>query len=102
MSWNKCLHRSRRFFQPRLEALETRVTPSDAPLLHVGPDGRHLLDPNNKPFYLVGDSAWSLALSLSASDANSYLQQRAAQGFNAVLMDSVGLSSIISGTSANR
>jgi hypothetical protein len=78
------------------------ASPDLAPLLHIGPDGRHLLDPDNQPFYLVGDTAWSLALSVSESDASHYFEQRAAQGFNTVLMDSVGLSSLISGSSADQ
>src|SRR5262245_66595010 len=85
-------------FQPRLEILESRELLTAAPLLHVSADGRHLLDSANQPVYLVGDTAWSLAVSLSESDAISYLQQRGAQGFNAVLVDSVALRSIISGS----
>src|SRR5262245_35802393 len=92
----------RRHFQPRLEILESRELLSAAPLLHVSPDGRHLLDSANQPVYLVGDTAWSLAVSLSETDAISYLQQRGAQGFNAVLVDSVALRSIISGSSLDQ
>jgi hypothetical protein len=58
-----------------------------APLLHVSPNKRYLMDSNDKPFYLVGDTAWALVPGLTVSQANSYFQTRANQGFNAVLMD---------------
>src|SRR5262245_63871782 len=89
-------------FQPRLEILESRELLSAAPLLHVSPDGRHLLDSANQPVYLVGDTAWSLAVSISEAEAIGYLQQRAAQGFNAVLMNSVALREIVIGSSLDQ
>jgi hypothetical protein len=58
-----------------------------APLLHVSPNKRFLMDSDDKPFYLVGDTAWALLTGVTVSDANSYFQTRASQGFNAVLMD---------------
>jgi hypothetical protein len=58
-----------------------------ARLLHVSPNKRYLMDSDNKPFYLVGDTAWALLTGATLSDANSYFQTRASQGFNAVLMD---------------
>jgi hypothetical protein len=58
-----------------------------APLLHVSPNKRYLMDPNDQPFYLVGDTAWTLIPGLTVTEATSYFQTRAGQGFNAVLMD---------------
>src|ERR1700730_13166511 len=78
-------HRSA--FQPRLESLETRELLTAAPLLHIGPDGRHLFDANNHPFYLVGDTAWAVPAGLTLTQATGYFQTRASQGFNTVLMD---------------
>src|SRR5262245_27603467 len=76
-------------FPPRLEVLETREVPSAAPLLHVSSNGRFLVDPNNQPVYLVGDTVWTLAVGLNETQAGQYMQTRAAQGFNAFLMDDV-------------
>src|SRR5262245_55057987 len=77
----------RRTFQPQLESLETRELLAAAPLLHIGPDGRHLFDANNQPFYLMGDTAWALPAGLTLAQATTYFQTRASQGFNTVMMD---------------
>jgi hypothetical protein len=57
-------------------------------LLHVSSSKRYLVDSSNRPVYLVGDTAWCLVPGLTLSDANSYFQTRASQGYNAVLVDS--------------
>jgi hypothetical protein len=52
--------------------------------------GQHyLVDQNNRPFLIVGDSAWSLVVSLSTADAGTYLDDRKARGFNSVLVNLV-------------
>ncbi len=56
-------------------------------LLHVSPSKRYLLDGNDKPFYLVGDTAWAIIAGLTPAEADGYFATRASQGFNAVLMD---------------
>src|SRR5215510_15758074 len=58
-------------------------------LLHVSPNKRFLMDASNRPFYVVGDTAWCLVPGLTVAEATSYFQTRAGEGFNAVLMDSV-------------
>jgi hypothetical protein len=58
-----------------------------APLLHVSSNKRYLVDSSDRPFYLVGDTAWCLVPGLTVSQATGYFQTRASQGFNAVLMD---------------
>ncbi|MGH7284439.1 MAG: DUF4038 domain-containing protein [Polyangiaceae bacterium] len=58
-----------------------------APLLHVSSSKRYLVDASNRPFYLVGDTAWCLLPGITVSQATTYFQTRASQGFNAVLMD---------------
>jgi Protein of unknown function (DUF4038)/Putative collagen-binding domain of a collagenase len=58
-----------------------------APLLHISSNKRTLMDANDKPFYLVGDTAWALLPGLTVAQATSYFQTRASQGYNAVLMD---------------
>jgi hypothetical protein len=73
-----------------------------APLLHVSSNGRYFVTANNEPFFLVGDTVWSLALGLTEAEASTYLSARANQGFNTIFMDVVGLKAIISGVSTDR
>jgi hypothetical protein len=47
---------------------------------------RYLVDRNNVPFLIVGDSAWSLVTNLSEADAATYFANRQARGFNSVLL----------------
>lgn len=55
--------------------------------LTVGPDQRHLLDQNNRPFLVVGDAPWSLMTAATKSEAEAYLEDRRQRGFNAVLVN---------------
>jgi hypothetical protein len=48
---------------------------------------RYLVDQNGRPFLLIGDAAWSLLVSLSSADADAYLADRQAKGFNSVLVN---------------
>src|SRR5205807_1070132 len=50
--------------------------------LKVSASGRYLLDQNNKPFRIQGDSAQSLIANLTYSEADTYLADRQAKGFN--------------------
>src|SRR5689334_20486951 len=50
--------------------------------------GQHyVVDQNNSPFFIQGDSAWLLSKYLTAADQNSYLSNRWVQGFNSIIMD---------------
>ena len=51
---------------------------SDAPF------GHYLLDPNGKPFFWLGDTAWLLFQIPTREDAELYLQTRALQGFTLI------------------
>lgn len=56
--------------------------------LRRGPDGsRYLVDQNGAPFLWSGDTAWSLIAQLSLDDANRYLDDRKAKGFNVILVN---------------
>jgi hypothetical protein len=46
--------------------------------------GRYLVDQNNVPFMIVGDSPQSLIVNLSEADAAAYFADRMAAGFNSV------------------
>ena len=50
---------------------------------------RILVDQNNIPFLMVGDSPQSLIVNLSATNAALYVADRATNGFNTLLMDAI-------------
>ena len=54
------------------------------PLKVGGANPRILVDQDNAPFLIVGDSPHALIVNLSESDAASYLADRAAHGFNSL------------------
>lgn len=60
-------------------AIGAELTP-----LQVGGGGRLLTDAAGKPVFLLGDTAWSLALRLTREEAEQYLLTRQRQRFNAV------------------
>ena len=55
----------------------------------VSANKHYFVDANNQPYYMVADSVWALATSLTPTQAVSYFQLRASQGFNAALIDAV-------------
>ena len=55
--------------------------------LKVSSNGRYLVDQNNKPFLVVGDTAWSLIAQLTETDIDRYLADRRARGFNSVIVN---------------
>lgn len=55
--------------------------------LKVSGDGRYLVDQNEQPFLLVGDSPWSLIVEPPAAQAERYLDDRKAKGFTALLVN---------------
>ncbi|GAA4165275.1 DUF4038 domain-containing protein [Shinella granuli] len=54
--------------------------------LRIAPGGLHLEDQAGQPFLITGDSAWSMIADLSASEAQSYVADRKARGFNTLLV----------------
>ena len=54
------------------------------PLLKVSENGRFLMDENGDPFFWLGDTGWLVFSKLSREEAETYLQDRAAKGFNVV------------------
>lgn len=55
------------------------------PTLQVGPDHRHLVTQDGKPFFLLGDTAWELFHRLTREETELYLTNRVAKGFNTIL-----------------
>jgi hypothetical protein len=60
------------------------ASPGVAFPLRVSTVGRYLVDQNNVPFMIVGDSPQALITKLSKAEAAAYFADRAALGFNAV------------------
>jgi hypothetical protein len=52
--------------------------------LKVSKNGRYLVDQNNKPFRIQGDSAQSLIANLTYPEAQVYFSDRQAKGFNTI------------------
>jgi Protein of unknown function (DUF4038)/Putative collagen-binding domain of a collagenase len=52
--------------------------------LKVSANGRYLVDQNNVPFLIMGDSPQALFVNLSEAEADSFFADRQAGGFNAV------------------
>jgi hypothetical protein len=55
--------------------------------LRIADNRRYLVDAAGIPFLLQGDAAWSLVVNLTLDQAIQYLDDRAAKGFNSVLVN---------------
>lgn len=55
--------------------------------LKISQNARYLVDQNEKPFFMNGDTPWSLAVTLKQDEVVSYLEQRSRQGFNAIIIN---------------
>jgi hypothetical protein len=54
--------------------------------LKLGVDGRTLVDARGRPFFLQGDTPWSLTHNLTFEESVRYMEDRRAQGFNTLLV----------------
>lgn len=78
--------------QTPVATLATTAVPTATPIpsgpatypLKVSANGRYLVDQNNKPFLMVGDSPQSIIGNISEADADLYFANRQANGFNTV------------------
>ncbi len=69
-------------------ALSTaRDTVGISSTLKVHESGRYLLDRQDRPFLVVGDTAWSLIVQLGPEDIDRYLDDRRAKGFNSIIVN---------------
>jgi Protein of unknown function (DUF4038) len=55
--------------------------------LKVSDTGRYLIDQKNRPFLVVGDTAWSLIVQLQGKDIDRYMDDRQARGFNSIIVN---------------
>jgi hypothetical protein len=71
---------------PVLPAQPAKSTPArDAVYpLRVGPTRRYLVDHRNRPFLIVGDSPQAMVANISEKQAEHFLANRRAAGFNSV------------------
>jgi hypothetical protein len=63
------------------------ATSSNAFPLRVEPGKRYLIDANDRPFLIHGDSPWSLIVQLTREEVDRYLDDRQARGFNTLLVN---------------
>ena len=68
--------------RPSVETQAATVFP-----LSIRPGERYLVDAVGRPFLLHGDTAWSLIAQLTREDAELYLDDRRARGFNTLLVN---------------
>ena len=55
--------------------------------LKVSSNGRYLIDQNNVPFLMLGDSPQSMIVNLRTTDMATYMANRQARGFNTIIVD---------------
>lgn len=55
--------------------------------LSVHPSGRYLRSANGNPFFIHGDTPWSIAGQLSNAQIDTYLDDRQTKGFNTILFN---------------
>src|SRR6185369_5642093 len=68
--------------------------------LAVSANGRYLVDQNNAPFRIHGDSPWDLLVTITSSEVDTYLDNRATKGFNTLLMELIEHKSYAAGSPA--
>ncbi|TIQ36044.1 MAG: DUF4038 domain-containing protein [Mesorhizobium sp.] len=55
--------------------------------LRIEPGKNYLVDRNGRPFFMQGEAAWSLIADLKDDEAELYLEDRKARGFNTILVN---------------
>ena len=68
--------------------MKPRLLPA-APVypIEMGPDKRTLYDQTGARFTIHGEAAWSLIVQLTLAEAETYLEDRRAKGFNAIYVN---------------
>ena len=57
--------------------------------LKISPSGSYLEDQYGNPFFVMGDTAWSLGVQLNQSDIVTYLDDRQSKGYSALLVNAI-------------
>lgn len=58
--------------------------------LRVSTDGHFIVQPDGSPFFWLGDTAWAIFARLTRDEADLYLKDRAAKGFNVIQAVAIG------------
>lgn len=53
-------------------------------ILKASPNGRYFIDQNGKPFFYLGDTAWTLLKRMNSEELEKYFNNRVAKGFNVI------------------
>src|SRR5204863_500920 len=69
---------------PTSTSTSTPTPPPPGPGVQASTNRRYLLDQNNVPFLMVGDSPQAIIGNVSEADAEFYFANRQARGFNSV------------------
>ena len=64
-------------------------TPTPSFPLKKSPNNRYLVTQGGTPFLIVGDSPWELPIQGTNADIDFYLANRAAKGFNAIIIQTI-------------
>jgi hypothetical protein len=65
----------------------TGSTSSGGYPIKLSPSGTYLLDHDDRPTMINGDTAWSIIVQLTKQDADLYLTDRATKGYNLILVN---------------
>jgi hypothetical protein len=57
--------------------------------LSIHSSGRYLIQANGTPFFIHGDTPWSIVVQLTEAQINTYLYDRAAKGINAIMFNAI-------------
>ncbi len=60
--------------------------------LKVSPNGRYLVDQNDRPWRIQADAAWLMSSVATPDEVDQYLDTRQAQGFNSFYLMADGAS----------
>jgi hypothetical protein len=58
--------------------------------IRVSENGRFLVEPDGNPFFWLADTGWGIFARLDRDEADVYLQDRAAKGFNVIQAVAIG------------
>lgn len=70
----------------RSDARATSAALAHPPMVRPSTNRRYLIDAQGNPFLLVGQASWALATRLQQPDAEFYLNDQAARGYNTVVV----------------
>lgn len=77
-AWNLPIVNGRRY---------SSVVPGGTFPLSVAPSGRYLQDALGNPFFIHGDSPWTIEVQLTRAQVDTYLDDRQSKGFTAILFE---------------